>query len=228
MKVKIKDKKQLSQDLLEVQFDLSGQVFPFVAGQFFSLTLINPPYTDERGNSRKFGFTNSPTVTDSISIMTKNGQSAYKKSLLELSIGTEVEIDTVDGHNHLPEDTQVSFVWIADAIGVAPFMSIAREVKARNLQNKVTLIYVTKNQEEAVFTKELEAYAKENLRFKFIPIISETDFINTDLIKTQVQDFPNTLYVITGEQNFVIPAFKTLKEVQIEAKNIAMEIFTGY
>jgi hypothetical protein len=33
---------------------------------------------------------------------------------------------------------------------------------------------------------------------------------------------------VTGEQSFVIPAFKTLKESGIEAKNIAMEIFTGY
>jgi predicted ferric reductase len=228
MKVKIKDKQQLSSALLEIQFDLLGQPFPFIAGQFFSLTLINPPYTDERGNSRKFGFTNSPTVQDTISMMTKTGISAFKKSLQELSIGTEVEIDGIDGHNHLPAgDVQKPFVWIADAIGVAPFMSIAREIKAKALQNKVTLIYVCKTQEEAVFAQELEAQSNKNPSFKFIPIISEENMFNPDLIK-QLLDFQNSLYVITGEQSFVIPSFKILKDVQIEAKNIAMEIFTGY
>jgi predicted ferric reductase len=228
MKVKIKDKKQLSPALLEVQFDLLGQAFPFVSGQFFSLTLINPPYADERGNSRKLGFTNSPTVTDSISILTKVGVSAFKKSLQEILIGTEVEIDGIDGHNHLSDDINQQFTWIADAIGVAPFISIAREIKAKNLQNKVTLVYAVRNQEEAVFAQELQEYAKENQYFKFIPIISETNGFSSDLIKTQLPDFQNSLYVITGEQNFVIPAFKILKDVQIEAKNIAMEIFTGY
>jgi predicted ferric reductase len=227
MKVKIKDKRLVSKEILLVQFDLLGQPFPSMSGQFFSLTLINPPYTDERGNSRKFGFTNSPTVQDSISMMTRIGVSAFKKSLLELPIGTEVEIDGVDGHNHLPDDVQIQFVWIADAIGIAPFMSIVREIKAKNLQNKVTLVYITKNQEEAVFTQELTEYANENSLFKFIPIISEANVFNPDLIK-QFQDLRNSLYVITGEQNFVIPAFKILKEIQIEAKNIAMEIFTGY
>jgi ferredoxin-NADP reductase len=124
---------------LEVQFDLLGQPFPFMPDNFFHSHLINPPYTDERGNSRKFGFINSPTVQDSISMMTRIGVSAFKKSLLELPIGTEVEIDGVDGHNHLPDDVQIQFVWIADAIGIAPFMSIVREIKAKNLQNKVTL-----------------------------------------------------------------------------------------
>jgi len=227
MKVKIKDKKQLSKELLEVQLDLLGQPFPFIAGQFFSLTLLNPAFTDERGNSRKLGFTNSPIVTDSISILTKNGVSAFKKSLLELPIGIEVEIDGVDGHNHLPVDVQTQFIWIADAIGVAPFMSIAREIKAKALQNKISLIYVTKNQEEAVFTQELEVQAKENPLFKFIPVISETNIITPELIQ-QLPDLRNSLYVVTGEQSFVVPAFKILREVQIEAKNIAMEIFTGY
>jgi predicted ferric reductase len=227
MKVKIKDKKQLSQELLEVQLDLLGQQFPFIAGQFFSLTLINPPYIDERGNSRKFGFTNSTMVTDSVSMMTRIGTSAFKKSFQELSVGAEVEIDGVDGHNHLPEDVNQSFVWIADAIGIAPFMSIIREVKVKSLQNKISLIYVTKNQKEAVFAQELTDYAKENPSFKFIPIISDANIIIPDIIN-QLQDFQNSSYVITGEQSFVILTFKTLKELGIEAKNIAMEIFTGY
>ncbi len=228
MKVKIKNKQQLSKELFEVQLDLSGQPFPFVAGQFFSLTLINPPYADERGNSRKFGFINSPTEAGSISILTKIGASAFKKSLLELPVGAEVEIDGVDGHNHLPADINQQFVWIADAIGVAPFMSIIREVKAKSLQNKVGLIYVCKNQEEAVFLQELTDYAKENSSFTFIPIISEANALNSELIKNQIPNFQNSTYVVTGEQSFVIPAFKILRELQIEAKNIAMEIFTGY
>ena len=160
--------------------------------------------------------------------MTKIGPSAFKKSLQGILIGTEVEIGGVDGHNHLPENIQTQFVWVADAIGVAPFMSIIREVKEKSLLNKIALIYVAKNQEEAVFAQELQEYANGNSLFKFIPIISETNGFSSDLIKTQLPDFQNSSYVVTGEQNFVIPAFKTLKEVQIEAKNIAMEIFTGY
>jgi predicted ferric reductase len=227
MKVKIKDKKQLSSNLLEVQFDLLGQPFPFLAGQFFQVTLINPILTDERGNNRKFGFTNSTVEKATVSMMTKNGVSAFKKNLQELPIGAEVEIDGVNGGKRIPDDVQKPLVWIADSIGVAPFMSVIREVKAKNLSNKVDLIYVIKHREDAVFFDELEEYSKENQLFKFMPVISEVNVISQDLIN-KLPEFQNNSYIVTGEPNFVIPNIKMLKEIGVGQENIAMEIFTGY
>jgi len=229
MKVKIKNKQVLSEQYLLVEFDLLNQPFPFIAGQFFTLTLLYPPFTDQRGNSRKFGFINSPTDTNTISILTKIGVSAFKKSLQELPVAIEVEIGLVDGRNHLPaNDVNQPLAWVAGGIGIAPFMSIIRNIKARSLRNKITLIYVNRNKNEAIFLEELELYAKQNQLFKFISIISELNIVSAELIKNQITDFQNGHYVITGEQNFVIPTFKIIKGIGVDVKNIVMEIFTGY
>lgn len=225
MKTKLKSRQQVANFLL-ADFDIQGQVVDFIPGQFFNLTLINPPYTDNRGNSRKFGFTNSTLQTE-VSMMTKMGVSAFKKSLLEIPIGSEVEIDGIDGHNHLPNDINQQFVWVADSIGIAPFLSIAREIKKKSLENKVALIYVCKTAEEAICTKEFEDEAKILLSFKFIPVFSETNSIDINILKN-LPDFQTSQCVITGEQNFVVPNFKLITEIGVEVKNIAMEIFTGY
>jgi ferredoxin-NADP reductase len=75
---------------------------------------------------------------------------------------------------------------------------------------------------------EIESYSKENQLLKFFPVFSKTKTINPDLIKDNLPELNNKIYYITGEQAFVIQTFKLLKELGVEAKNISMEIFTGY
>lgn len=225
MNVKILQRKTIYKDVLYIEFSLLGQAIDYKAGQFFSLTLLNPPFTDQRGNSRFFGFVNSPTDTEKVAMVTRLGVSAFKKSLLAIPVGSEVKIGSVDGHTVLPDDIKQKIVLIAGGIGIAPFMSILRFVKEKNLPYQINLIYVNKDRESAIFLDEIELYAKENQLFKFFPVFSETKSISPDLIGEE----PNAkIYFITGEQSFVIPTFKLLNELGVEAKNISMEIFTGY
>jgi predicted ferric reductase len=227
MKVKLKSREQIG-NFLKFDFDTQGQNVSFMAGQFFNLTLINPPHTDERGNSRHFGFTNSTLETNIISMLTKIGVSAFKKYLIEMPLGTEAEIDGINGHKRFPDNTNQPLTWITDSVGIAPFMSVIREVKGRSLPNKISLIYFNKTNEDAIFFDELDNYSKENQLFKFIPITSNIQIISPDLIKTQATKYQNISYIVTGEPNFVISNIKALKEAGIEQANIAMEIFTGY
>jgi ferredoxin-NADP reductase len=228
MIVKILQRQTIYEDNLYIEFDLLGQTLEYKAGQFFSLTLLNPPFTDQRGNSRFFGFVNSPTEVKKAAMVTKIGVSAFKKSLMALSVSAQVQIDSVGGHTVLPSDINQKVVLIAGGIGIAPFMSILRFIKEKSLPYEISLIYVNKDRETAVFLDEIESYSKENKLFKFFPVFSETKTINPDLIKDNLSELSNKIYYITGEQTFVIQVFKLLKELGVEAKNISMEIFTGY
>jgi glycine betaine catabolism B len=228
MNVKLLKKQMICVDHLYIEFDLLDQRLDYKAGQFFSLTLLNPPFTDERGNSRFFGFVNSPTEIGKIAMVTKIGMSAFKKSLMEMPIGSEVKIDSVGGHTVLPDNINQKIVLIAGGIGIAPFMSILHFVKEKKLTYGISLIYVNKDQESAVFFDEIKLYSKENILFKFFPVISEIESINPDLIRNESADLNNRIYFITGEQKFVLQSFKLLKELRVEAKNISMEIFAGY
>ncbi len=234
MKVRLKEKREIAKETLYLEFDLLGQELNFEPGQFFQLTLLNPTYSDERGNSRYLGFANNPTEKETISTATRYGTSAFKKSLLELPIGTETEIGSIGGHGILNE-TEKPKVLIAGGIGVVPFMSILRYAKTQSLADNLTLIYANKNRESAVFFDELENMAKENNQFKFIPIMlhdenwtGEKNRIDQQFIKKYFENPNENLYFVTGAQKFVLPVFQALKDTGIDASNITIEIFTGY
>jgi ferredoxin-NADP reductase len=208
---------------LLIEFDTQGQIVNFVAGQFFNLTLIDPPYNDERGDKRIFGFTNTPGSTK-IQMIMKSGVSAFKKVLQEMPIGTQVKIDGIDGRIDLPQDLNQPVVFIAGGIGIAPIMSMLRSIKEKSLTYKISLIYSNENKESTPFFDELELYATENSNFKFIPIIA----IDNQLIQSNFPNLNENIYFVKGDQQFVISTIKILKTLGIEANKISLEIFTGY
>jgi glycine betaine catabolism B len=228
MNAKVLQRQILNREYLYLELDLLGQALNYKAGQFFSLTLSNPPFTDQRGNSRFFGFVNSPTEENKIAMITRIGVSAYKKSLMEIPIDSEVKLDSVGGHTGLPDDINQEIVLIAGGIGIAPFMSMLRFAREKSLPYKINLIYLNKNKESAVFFDEIESFSKDNKLLKFFPVFSEIESINSDLIKNMISELNTKKYFITGKQSFVLSAVKSLKDLGVDVKDISIEIFTGY
>lgn len=234
MKAKIKEKREICKEKLYVEIDLLGQLFSFEPGQFFQLTLPSLVSSDERGNSRFFGFVNSPNRKESISMITRFGESAFKKSLMEAQTGLEVEIGSVGGHAVLKE-SEKPIVLIAGGIGIAPFMSVIRFAKEQSLSRPITLFYANKDRDSAVFLDELESYSKENSLFRFIPIMlhdesleGEKNRIDSSLINKYLQNINDNKYFITGAKDFVLSVLRVLTETGIDMSNITIEIFTGY
>jgi ferredoxin-NADP reductase len=234
MKAKIVEKREIAEGILYLKFTTDENI-NFTAGQFFTLTLLHPPYSDSRGNSRFFGFVNSPTQNKIIEMITRIGQSAFKKSLIMLAIGSEVEIGLISGTISLPDDTIKPLVFITQGIGIAPLMSILRLVKEKSLQRNITLIYINKNKATAVFLDELEKYAKENTDFRLISTMTkdqgwtgEKRSIDARFLKEYLPLPTDNLYFITGIPSFVPTVVKLLRDTGIPASQIKFEIFTGY
>ena len=151
MIAKLKASKEIAEGYLFVTFDLLGQEINFKPGQFFALTLINPPYTDDRGNRRFLGFVDSPSEKAIFSVLTKKGVSGFKKSLVDLPLGSEVEVSGIDGHIHLPEDKSQPVIFITGGVGIAPIMSILRWSDKQTWPYQLTLVYVNENRDSAPF-----------------------------------------------------------------------------
>lgn len=235
MRVVIKDRKIIAKDYLYITFDSSKVDLTFNAGQFCSVTLINPPYSDNRGNSRFLGFTTSPSDKGSFSILTKMGVSAFKKSLAEIPVGTEVEIGGIDGRIKLPDDKNQALVFVAGGIGIAPIMGILRFCRENGWPNAITLVYVNETRESAAFLDELEGFTKETEKFKLIPVMTadstwagEKREVNGQFIKEYFPQSENTLFYVTGIPKFTPGVFKEIRDTGVPPLNIKMEIFTGY
>jgi len=235
MRAKIKNREEIAQGTLLVNLDLLGQDIDFIPGQYFSLTLPNMPYHDKKGKSRFFSIVNSPDEKGILTIATRISDSAFKKSLKEIPIGTEVEIGYILGEFVLPDDTSRPIVFITGGIGITPMISMLRHIKANNLAYKITLIYSNRNREAAAFLSELEALEKQNSNFKLISTLTgdpnwpgEKRRIDIDFIKEYLLDYKFLLYYISGPPEMVSAIKKVLTNAGIGKRNIKTENFLGY
>ena len=103
VRAKIKEKREVAKGTLLVVFDLLGERFDYRAGQYFWVELLDPPYQDGKGPRRHISAVTSPTERGVIGLCTRVRDSAFKRSLAELPVGVEVEVEPPRGKFVLPE-----------------------------------------------------------------------------------------------------------------------------
>src|SRR6266487_429554 len=96
MRAKIKEKREVAKGTLMVVFDLLGQEVDFHPGQYFWVTLLDPPYDDEKGPRRHISVVTSPNDRGVLGLCTRLRDSAFKRSLAELPVGTDVELQQLE------------------------------------------------------------------------------------------------------------------------------------
>src|SRR5262249_1543439 len=67
--------------------------FDFKPGQSVDLTLLNPPETDSEGNVRTFSIASAP-FEDQLMFATRMRDTAFKRSLKKVPLGTAVKMDS--------------------------------------------------------------------------------------------------------------------------------------
>lgn len=235
IKALIKSKTIIATDTLQVEFDLQGQKFEYLPGQYCFITLIDPPHTDMRGAIRHFSIIHNPAVPGTIAIATRLTGSAYKESLRDLPVGSAVEIGEVMGDFVLPAETAKSLVFIAGGIGITPFVSMLRQIQSDGLDYIVTLIYANRNQASAAFLVELQEMTKVNPNIKLLSIMSDDPswsgdkgMVDAAFIKNKLPDYLSQDYYVAGPPAMVAGIAKLLAEVGVDKDSIKTENFVGY
>jgi ferredoxin-NADP reductase len=155
MQAKIKEKREVAKGTLMVVFDLLDKEVDFTPGQYFFVTLIDPPYDDEKGPRRHITVVTSPNDRGVLGLATRLRDSAFKRSLAELPVGAEVDVEKPKGEFLLPEDTEKDYVFIAGGIGITVFRSMLRYIAEEDLPHRVTLVYSNRDRESTAFYDEL-------------------------------------------------------------------------
>src|ERR671930_735826 len=124
MRAKIKEKREVAKGTLMVVFDLLGEEVDFQPGQYFWVTLLDAPYDDEKGVRRHISVVTSPNDRGVLGLCTRLRDTAFKRSLAELPVGADVDVEPPKGNFVLPEDASRPFVFVAGGIGITAFRSM--------------------------------------------------------------------------------------------------------
>jgi ferredoxin-NADP reductase len=236
MRAKIKEKREVAKGTLMVTFDLNGQEVDFRPGQYFWVELLDPPYDDEKGPRRHISVVTSPTERGILGLCTRLRDSAFKRSLVELPVGAEVEVEQPKGDFVLPEETDRPYVFIAGGIGITVFRSMLRYIADKGLPHRVTLFYSNRDRESAAFLDELEELERTNPNFRLITTMTddsdwdgEARHIDADLLREYLDgDLGAYSYMVAGPPGMAKGVEGALKSAGIPEDQIRSDSFSGY
>ncbi|HEX6490546.1 MAG TPA: FAD-dependent oxidoreductase [Gaiellaceae bacterium] len=236
MRARIKEKREVAKQTLLVVFDLLGATLDFKAGQYFWVTLIDPPYEDEKGPRRHITVVTSPNERQVLGLCTRLRDSAFKRSLAELPLGTEVDVEEPKGSFVLPEETDRPYVFIAGGIGITVFRCMLRYIAEEQLPHRVTLVYSNRDRASAAFLDELEELERTRANFRLVLTMTddpqwqgETRRIDLDLLHEQLgEELEQFEFLVAGPPAMVEGITETLHGAGIPEERIRTQGFSGY
>jgi ferredoxin-NADP reductase len=235
VKARIKEKRDVAKGTLMVVFDLLGEEVDFQAGQYFWVTLLDPPYDDEKGPRRHITVVTSPTEHGVLGLATRLRNTAFKRSLAELPVGTEVDVEQPKGSFVLPQETDRHYVFIAGGIGITVFRCMLRYIADEGLPHRVTLVYSNRDRESTAFYDELRELEAANPNLEIVFTMTEdsgwegeTRRIDADMLRAHLGDLDTYAYLIAGPPGMVEGVTGTLQEAGIPEDQIRSQGFSGY
>lgn len=236
MQAKIKEKREVAKGTLMVVFDLLGQEVDFTPGQYFWVTLLDPPYEDEKGPRRHITVVTSPNERGVLGLATRVRNSAFKRSLAELPVGAEVDVEEPKGSFLLPEDTEQPYVFIAGGIGITVFRSMLRYIAEERLAHRVTLVYSNRDRESTAFLDELQELERAIPDLRLVLTMTddaewdgETRRIDADVLRDHLDgELGSFTYLVAGPPPMVEAMETMLREAGVPDDQVRPERFSGY
>lgn len=237
-------KEKLTKDTYTFYFDRVKRGFEeeidFLAGQYFRITIpINNP--DERGSSRFFTISSSPTEIKFLTITTRIIKSSFKLKLNSIVSGEKISFFGPLGSLHVRENDKDSIVFLAGGIGITPAHSILRYIDNKKLKINFTLIVSFSKRDEVIFYEELKEIELRNSNVKVIYTLTKEDTstglglsgfeagrINEEMIKKYAQNCLDSKFFIVGPPAMVDAMLSTINNLGISEEKIIKENFTGY
>jgi ferredoxin-NADP reductase len=233
---RVKEKKEIAKGTLFVTFDLHGEEVDFQPGQYFFVTLPDLGHQDERGLRRHITVVTSPNEKGVLGLATRLRDSAFKKTLREIEVGAEVEVEPPKGKFVLPEETSRPLVFVAGGIGITVFRSMLLYIREKRLPYRVTLIYSNRDPESAAFLDEMQALEGELPDFRLI--VTMTDDPNWEgdrrrldaaFFKEQLEgDLNQYTFMIAGPPEMAEAMQTELAAAGVDEANAIVSRFSGY
>jgi ferredoxin-NADP reductase len=234
---KLQSRAEVAEQTMAFRFEKPA-AFAFTPGQFITMSLLNPPETDAKGDAREFSIASAP-FEDFIMVATRLRDTAFKRVLRNLTPGTEVKMEGPFGDLKLHHDLSRAAVVLTGGIGITPFRSILLSATKEKLPLPIFLFYANRRPEDAVFLDELQALEKQNPHYKLIACMSqmqksqgcwqgERGVIDARMLAQYLKGVASPIYYVTGPPAMVKAMHTLLSDMGVDDDNIRTEEFAGY
>src|SRR5258708_24188057 len=214
---------EVAEGTMAFQFEKPNN-FTFKAGQYIDLTVSGsqPQLGPSDGMTHTFSIASSPSDKDLI-VTTRMRNTAFKRTISTLPIGSRARIEGPMGSFTLHNNTARPAVFLAGGIGIAPFLSMLSYATEEKLRHPIVLFYANRYLEDAAFIDAVWKLECANPRFRFVPILTragtnngwkgKTGHISAELLLTQLGIVRGPIYYIAGPPTMVAAARRSLSEV---------------
>lgn len=234
---KLKDRKEVAEGTMAFWLQKPSG-WTFKAGQYVDMTLLDPSEADSEGNVRSFSIASAPHE-EILMVATRMRDTAFKRVLRTMPIGTAVKIEGPSGDLTLQNNFARTAVFLAGGIGITPFRSIVHWAAKEQLPHRIFLFYSNRRPEDAPFLAELQDLERNNSKYKLIPSMTEmekssrpwngeTGFINQEMLGRYLKDAASPIYYIAGPPVMVKGLHEMLNKAGMNDDDIRAEEFAGY
>ncbi len=210
----------------------------FKPGKSADLTILNPPETDAEGNTRTFSIASGPFENELV-FATRMRDTAFKRSLKKVALGTTVKIDPAMGSFTLHKNAAKPAVFLAGGIGITPFFSMVLQADHDNAPHKLYLFNSNRRPEDTPFLDTLRGLGNSNPNFILICTMTdmskstkewkgETGLIDKEMLSRYLTTLQGPIYYIAGPPAMVTGMRAMLVAANVDEDDIRTEDFAGY
>jgi ferredoxin-NADP reductase len=234
MRAHVAEKRDVAKGTLLVRFGVEG--YPdYRPGSYFWVELPDRGHLDEKGLRRHISLVTSPTEAGVVGLATRLRDSAFKKTLAELEVGDEVEVEGPKGSFLLPEDDSADYVFVAGGIGITVLRSMLRYIADRELPYRVTLVYSNRDRESAAFLDELEELERRIDGLRVVLTMTddpswegETRRIDEAMLRDLLGDLDRYTFLVAGPPGMAKGVESMLLEAGLPEERVLSDSFSGY
>ena len=234
MRATVAEKREVAKGTLLVLFAVES--YPaHRPGHYFWVELPDRGHQDEKGLRRHISLVTSPTETGVVGLATRLRDTAFKRTLAELEIGDEVEVEEPKGSFLLPEDTSPEYVFVAGGIGITVFRSMLRYIADEGLPFRITLVYSNRDRESAAFLDELVELEEKIEGLRVVLTMTEdagweaeSRRIDAAMLRDHVGELEDKHFLVAGPPTMTDAVVEALLAAGVPEDRVLADKFSGY
>ena len=204
-------------------------------GNYFWVELPDRGHSDERGLRRHISLVTAPTEQGVVGFATRLRDSAFKRTLAELTVGDEVVVEEPKGSFVLPEERDEPYVFVAGGIGITVFRSMLRYIADKALPYRTTLVYSNRDPQSAAFLDELQEHQATLADFRLVLTMTgderwqgERRRVGIDMLRDHLGELGEYRFLVAGPPAMAEAVAAELHAAGVAEERVLADKFSGY